>query len=132
MLKFLPVGFIGLMVGGLIAANSSTILTHLNWGASYLVHDFYRRFLRKGRTEGHYVLVGRLTRPWACSWPRRHGVPAGHGQGQLRHHPPGRGGHGPAVPAALVLVADQRLVRGGGDGQFLPSCCCCSSGVVTR
>ena len=33
------------MVGGLIAANSSTILTHLNWGASYLVHDFYRRFI---------------------------------------------------------------------------------------
>ena len=46
MLKFLPVGFVGLMVGGLIAANSSTILTHLNWGASYLVHDFYRRFIR--------------------------------------------------------------------------------------
>jgi SSS family solute:Na+ symporter len=60
MLKFLPVGFIGLMVGGLIAANSSTILTHLNWGASYLVHDFYRRFLRKGAAEKHYVLVGRL------------------------------------------------------------------------
>src|SRR5215510_8395758 len=38
MLKFLPVGFVGLMVGGLVAANSSTILTHLNWGASYLVH----------------------------------------------------------------------------------------------
>ncbi|MGC3957770.1 MAG: hypothetical protein QM813_07430 [Verrucomicrobiota bacterium] len=36
MLKFLPVGFVGLMVGGLIAANSSTILTHLNWGASVL------------------------------------------------------------------------------------------------
>src|SRR5207237_6562909 len=45
MLKFLPTGFIGLMVGGLIAANSSTILTHLNWGASYLVHGFYRRFV---------------------------------------------------------------------------------------
>ena len=60
MLKFLPVGFIGLMVGGLIAANSSTNLTHLNWGASYLVHDFYRRFLRKGASEKHYVLVGRL------------------------------------------------------------------------
>jgi len=60
MLKFLPVGFIGLMVGGLIAANSSTILTHLNWGASYLVHDFYRRFLRTDETEKHYVLVGRL------------------------------------------------------------------------
>ncbi len=60
MLKFLPVGFIGLMVGGLIAANSSTILTHLNWGASYLVHDFYRRFLHKGQSEHHYVQAGRL------------------------------------------------------------------------
>lgn len=60
MLKFLPVGFIGLMVGGLIAANSSTILTHLNWGASYLVHDFYRRFIRKDASEKHYVLAGRL------------------------------------------------------------------------
>jgi Na+/proline symporter len=60
MLKFLPVGFIGLMVGGLIAANSSTNLTHLNWGASYMVHDFYRRFLKKDGTEKHYVMVGRL------------------------------------------------------------------------
>jgi SSS family solute:Na+ symporter len=60
MLKFLPVGFIGLMVGGLIAANSSTILTHLNWGASYLVHDFYRRFLRKDSDEKHYVKAGRI------------------------------------------------------------------------
>jgi solute:Na+ symporter, SSS family len=60
MLKFLPAGFIGLMVGGLIAANSSTILTHLNWGASYLVHDFYRRFVRRDATESHYVLAGRL------------------------------------------------------------------------
>jgi solute:Na+ symporter, SSS family len=48
------------MVGGLIAANSSTILTHLNWGASYLVHDFYRRFVRSDADEKHYVLVGRL------------------------------------------------------------------------
>jgi Na+/proline symporter len=60
MLKFLPVGFMGLMVGGLIAANSSTILTHLNWGASYVVHDFYRRFVRPGAAEKHYVLAGRL------------------------------------------------------------------------
>jgi Na+/proline symporter len=60
MLKFLPVGFIGLMVGGLIAANSSTILTLLNWGASYLVHDFYRRFVKRGAPEKHYVLAGRV------------------------------------------------------------------------
>ena len=60
MLKFLPAGFVGLMVGGLIAANSSTILTHLNWGASYLVHDFYRRFIRREASEGHYVRAGRI------------------------------------------------------------------------
>ena len=60
MLKFLPVGFVGLMVGGLIAANSSTILTHLNWGASYLVHDFYRRFMRPDADERHYVRAGRV------------------------------------------------------------------------
>jgi solute:Na+ symporter, SSS family len=60
MLMFLPTGFVGLMVGGLIAANSSTILTHLNWGSSYLVHDFYRRFLRRDASEHHYVNVGRL------------------------------------------------------------------------
>jgi len=61
MLKFLPVGFTGLMIGGLIAANSSTILTHLNWGSSYLVHDFYRRFIRRDATEAHYVWAGRVS-----------------------------------------------------------------------
>jgi SSS family solute:Na+ symporter len=61
MIRFLPVGFIGLMIGGLLAANSSTILTHLNWGASYLVHDFYRRFIRRDATEKHYVRVGRIS-----------------------------------------------------------------------
>src|SRR5215813_9176328 len=60
MLKFLPIGFVGLMMGGLVAANSSTILTHLNWGASYLVHDFYRRFINKDAEERHYVFAGRV------------------------------------------------------------------------
>ncbi len=60
MLKFLPVGFVGLMVGGLIAANSSTILTHLNWGSSYLIHDFYRRFIKPDASEKHYVNAGRV------------------------------------------------------------------------
>ena len=59
MLRFLPAGWVGLMLGGLVAANSSTILTHLNWGASYLVHDFYRRFLRRDASEKHYVAAGR-------------------------------------------------------------------------
>ncbi|MGD0667758.1 MAG: sodium:solute symporter family protein [Bryobacteraceae bacterium] len=59
MLRYLPAGWLGLMLGGLVAANSSTILTHLNWGASYLVHDFYRRFLNRGASEHHYVTAGR-------------------------------------------------------------------------
>ena len=58
--KFLPAGFVGLMVGGLIAANSSTILTHLNWGASYLVHDFYRRFIRRDATRRTTSPAGRV------------------------------------------------------------------------
>ncbi len=61
MLKFLPVGFLGLMIAGMLAAYRSTIETHLNWGTSYLVHDFYRRFLNSGADEKHYVLAGRLT-----------------------------------------------------------------------
>src|SRR4029078_4510177 len=60
MLRFLPVGWLGLVVAGLLAAYGSTISTHLNWGTSYLVHDFYRRFMKPGRDERHYVLVGSL------------------------------------------------------------------------
>ncbi|MDQ8151354.1 MAG: Na+:solute symporter [Gemmatimonadota bacterium] len=60
MLTFLPAGWLGLMIAGLLAAYVSTIVTHLNWGTSYLVHDFYRRFVRADATERHYVLVGRL------------------------------------------------------------------------
>ena len=60
MLKFLPVGWLGLMVAGLLAAYVSTLSTHLNWGTSYLVHDLYRRFLRTDATERHYVMVGRI------------------------------------------------------------------------
>ncbi len=81
MLKFLPAGFVGLMVGGLIAANSSTILTHLNWGASYLVHDFYRRFIRRdadeqplrhGRPHRHRSGCSSARRSSStCSTPRR-------------------------------------------------------------
>ena len=59
MLTFLPHGMLGVMVAGLLAAYVSTISTHLNWGTSYLVHDFYRRFMRANEPERHYVLVGR-------------------------------------------------------------------------
>ena len=60
MLTFLPHGMLGLMIAGLLAAYVSTISTHLNWGTSYLVNDFYRRFMRPGEDERHYVEVGRV------------------------------------------------------------------------
>jgi Na+/proline symporter len=60
MLTFLPTGWLGLMVAGLLSAYVSTIVTHLNWGTSYLVHDLYRRFVTPEASEAHYVLVGRL------------------------------------------------------------------------
>jgi Na+/proline symporter len=60
MLRFLPHGMLGLMIAALLAAYVSTISTHLNWGSSYLVHDFYRRFVRTDASERHYIMVGRL------------------------------------------------------------------------
>jgi len=60
MISFLPSGLLGLLVASLIAAFMSTISTHLNWGSSYLVHDFYRRFYVKNKSEKHYVFMGRV------------------------------------------------------------------------
>ena len=60
MISFLPSGLLGVLVASLIAAFMSTISTHLNWGSSYLVHDFYRRFFVKDKSETHYVLMGRI------------------------------------------------------------------------
>ena len=59
MLTFLPPGVMGLVVASLAAAYMSTISTHLNWGASYLVNDFYARFLRPDATDRQKVRVGR-------------------------------------------------------------------------
>jgi solute:Na+ symporter, SSS family len=60
MLVFLPAGFAGFMVAGIFAAYRSTIETHLNWGTSYLVHDFYQRFIRPQSTQRELVFAGRL------------------------------------------------------------------------
>jgi len=60
MLVFLPHGILGLVVASLAAAYMSTISTHLNWGASYVVDDVYRRFVARDRDDRHYVAVARL------------------------------------------------------------------------
>ena len=61
MLVFLPAGLLGLVVASLAAAYMSTISTHLNWGASYIVDDVYRRFVAPDREEKDYVMVARIT-----------------------------------------------------------------------
>ena len=60
MIAYLPPSLRGLMVAAFAAAYMSTIATQLNWGASYLVNDFYRRFLKKTESAEHYVRVSQL------------------------------------------------------------------------
>jgi solute:Na+ symporter, SSS family len=61
MLTFLPAGLLGLVIASLAAAYMSTMSTHLNWGASYVVHDVWRRFVQPAASERRLVLLGRLT-----------------------------------------------------------------------
>src|SRR6185295_10692871 len=56
----LPTPWRGFMMAGFAAAYMSTVGTQLNWGASYLVNDFYKRFLKPKETESHYVMVARI------------------------------------------------------------------------
>jgi SSS family solute:Na+ symporter len=56
----LPAAWRGLLAAGFLAAFMSTIATQLNWGSSYLVADFYRRFIHRSASERHYVAVSRL------------------------------------------------------------------------
>jgi len=60
MRDFLPPGWRGVLIAAFFAAYMSTISTQLNWGTSYIVNDFYRRFVRTDGTERHYVWVSRF------------------------------------------------------------------------
>lgn len=61
MLTLLSPGWLGLVVASLIAAYMSTISTHLNWGSSYIVNDFYHRFVKPDASEKQLVMVGRVS-----------------------------------------------------------------------
>lgn len=60
MRDFLPAGLKGLLVAAFFAAYMSTIATQLNWGTSYIINDFYKRFIKRGANESHYVLSSRV------------------------------------------------------------------------
>ncbi len=57
---YMPAAFRGLMLAAFAAAYMSTIATQLNWSSSYIVNDFYRRFLVRQRNEEHYVTVSKI------------------------------------------------------------------------
>jgi len=61
MLTFLPKGLIGVVLASLIAAVMSTLSTHLNWGSSYVVNDFYARFIKPEASDKELVAVGRIS-----------------------------------------------------------------------
>lgn len=60
MTDYLPAGFRGLLLASFGAAYMSTISTQLNWGSSYLINDFYRRFIQPNASEKHLVLASRF------------------------------------------------------------------------
>jgi len=59
MVKLLPAGVLGLFMAAMLAAFMSTIDTHVNVGAAYMINDIYRRFLHKGASNRHYVFASR-------------------------------------------------------------------------
>ena len=61
MMTYLPSGLIGIVLLSLIAAFMSTISTQLNWGSSYIVNDFYKRFLKPEASDKEQVFVGRIS-----------------------------------------------------------------------
>ncbi|WP_200975111.1 sodium:solute symporter family protein [Echinicola sp. 20G] len=61
MLTYLPTGLIGIVLASLIAAVMSTLSTHLNWGSSYVVNDFYQRFVKPDASDKELVNVGRIS-----------------------------------------------------------------------
>ncbi len=58
--QFMPAALRGVLIAGFMAAFMSTLATQLNWGSSYLVEDLYRRFIKPGESEKHYVVMSRF------------------------------------------------------------------------
>ena len=116
--NYLPHQYRGIAIAGFLAAFMSTIATQLNWGASYLVSDFYRRFVKQERIRAAL----------RSGFAAVHGVAGdrvGVGVGAARLHrlrmaggAADRRGHRRGVHPALVLVAHQCLERDLGHGLF--------------
>ena len=119
MIDYLPASLRGLMVAAFAAAFMSTVGTQLNWGASYLVNDFYRRFLKTSRA-GSPLRARVADRDRAADHRLRrdhalHGFDRRRMEAADRH----RRGHRLRADSALVLVAHQRVERSLRHGRGL-------------
>ena len=119
MLVFLPAGFAGFMVAGIFAAYRSTIETHLNWGTSYLVHDFYQRFIRPGASQRELVFAGRLVTALLMGLGVLFTLFLDNAKNAFTLLLSIGAGTGLIYLAALVLVAHQRLERGERDARVV-------------
>lgn len=61
MLRYLPAGLLGMLLAVFLAAYMSTMASQLNWGTSYIINDFYKRFIKRDAPEKHYVLISRIS-----------------------------------------------------------------------
>ncbi len=115
MIAYLPPSLRGLMVAAFAAAYMSTIATQLNWGASYLVNDFYRRFLQRDRSRaalrGGFAMGDRAPDHHLGGGHFLSRLDRGRMEAALSHWRR----HRRRAPAALVLVARQRVERSVGD-----------------
>ena len=114
----MPAGLRGLMVATFLAAFMSTMDTHLCWGASYMVNDVYRRFLRRDRSERHYVAASRVAVVLLAAVAAAVAWQMDSIQRGLDLHHRADGGGGPRLAAPLVLVAGQRVGRDRGHGRL--------------
>ena len=114
-----PTPWRGFMMAGFAAAYMSTVATQLNWGASYLVNDFYKRFLQQGR-DGE-ALRRRVALDDDRALPASSLVTSQLDVGRGRVEVPARDRrrHGPRADSALVLVAHQRVVRDQRDDRVV-------------
>ena len=129
---FLPPALRGLMVAAFLAAFMSTVGTQLNWGTSYFINDFYRRFVVRHGSEKHYVTLSKMFIVLLVILERLHrgayhfdsvGVATvvGNGCGNRRR-----------VDAAVVLVACQRLERDFRDDRGVCGVCVPAASGVFR
>ena len=119
MLDFLPVGMLGLVVASLVAAFMSTVSTLINWGASYLTNDIYRRFWRPDASARQLVAAGRVATLFITVFGAVAAFFAQDITTIFRLVIAIGTGPGVVLISSVVLVADQRLGGAGGDGRRL-------------